>query len=369
MSALNSVVLIADASESAAALWDTTTKVVADLISLLSDDSVLGVHLLGTRRCWEAAEWRADMPLPPEASGSGSFVAPVMGELRARRETPEAILLASAGPVFDLADWIGNSARWAIVHMDGEPSQEANEYVIEATPDALAAMLERLQVAAPLSHPPPVPLGFVKHRWKVDRAGYPLVYIPPLEAYIHLFPVAKPQYEQFLADARPKGCGDNWYLDLLKLNPRLSPAADSLVDYERLIITGVLPDDVRAYVHWQGPEYDLPTPNQWREAFQWMEAQDASVQPANLPLDAVAYRLWNGLLDELQPKTLLDLSLMRNGVVEWVSGPGGAWLGMGQPRESFFPNFHDALYDKPFEPTSLTRRSRLFGFRLMRRAE
>jgi hypothetical protein len=80
-----------------------------------------------------------------------------------------------------------------------------------------------------------------------------------------------------------------------------------------------------------------------------------------------ALRLWTALLDELHPQTILDLSLMRFGIVEWTTGLGGVWLGMGQPRVEYHAHFHEAL-SEPWPPTMPNRRSRLFGMRLLARS-
>ncbi len=359
--------LVVDASVS---LWAKIAQLTSDVMAALPDGAVLGIHLLGTRLRWESDDWRAAMLLPLEASASPRLLAPVMAALRARHDQPSAIVLIGAGDILDFDDW-ADRASWAWIRM-GDESQSGLEGSAAAfEPNQLVQLSDWLHTSARFSSPRlPPPSGVVEHQWELDRAGYPLVCVEPLGIYMHLFPVVKPQVESFLAEARQATYDSTWYAELLKLNRRLSPAARSLAHYEQLFVTGLLPDDVQAFARWSGPGYAAPTVEQWRTAFQWLEKQSVSILPAKLERDLspTAHRLWAGLLDELRPQTLFDLSLMRNGVVEWVSGPGGTWLGMGQPRESFYPNFHDALHDKPFEPTSLTRRSRLFGLRLMRSA-
>ncbi len=64
---------------------------------------------------------------------------------------------------------------------------------------------------------------------------------------------------------------------------------------------------------------------------------------------------------------MLDLALMREGLVEWV-GQGKTWAGLGAPRPGFFPNLWDPL-DHEVKPIRLDERLPYFGFRLVRRGE
>ncbi|MBC8254988.1 MAG: hypothetical protein H8E35_13325 [Ardenticatenia bacterium] len=363
------IVLIADASESAAPFWAQTARTVADLIAELSVDSVSSVRLLGTSLRWEPDEWHPGMLMPPQARNSGSFAAPVMSALDKARENPPVIVIVGTGEVFDLADWLGSGVSWALVRVGSVSLQGASSRVLELTPGSLGALdhlLRTAMPAAPSTRPPPGS-GFIRHEWTTDRAGYPMVRVEPINAFVHLFPLAKPQFEQFLADARLPGHGDAWYADLLSLNPRLSPMSDSLTDYERLFVTGLLPEDAQAYVNWHGGGLRPFTIREWRRAFRWMYQQDVSALPHELEvtLTPTAHRLWDGLRSELQPRTLLDLSLMRGGVVEWVNDAGRRWVGLGKPRNSFFQNLHHPLLDE-FVPTSEAWRSRIWGLRLMR---
>lgn len=366
------ILIIADATESAAPFWSQTAKTIAELINTVPAKAVNSIYLLGTKVCLEPADWHAKIPIPSEAKGSGSFLAPVMSALRITRVIPQTIVIVGAGEVFDLADWVGNDTHWVLVLSGQESLQGPDGRLLEVPHGAIGTLSEILTVFPKIVSPTTESglEGIVNQLWDLDRAGFPLVYVPPIQAYVHLFPVTKLQFEYFLAEARLTGYSDGWYAELLKLNPRLSPNASNCGDYEQLLMTGLLPDEVNAYVRWHGRGFKLLTVEQWRETFRWLEKQSFSVLPAELDADLtpLARRLWDGLLIERCPKNLLDFSLMRGGVIEWVEGSAGASLGMGQPRESFRPGFHDALRDTPFKPTSLVRRSKFFGFRLMRSA-
>lgn len=366
------IVLIADATESAAPFWSQTAKTIADLINTLQAEVLGGVYLLGTRVCLDPVDWHTNMTIPSEAKGSGSFLAPVMSALRMRRIKPQTIIIVGAGEIFDLVDWVSNGMRWVLVLSNQESLQGPDGRLLEITHEAIGTLTEILTAFPKIILPSTESglEGVVNQLWDLDGAGFPLVYVPPIRAYVHLFPVTKLQFEHFLAEARLSGYGDSWYIELLKLNPRLSPTASNCSDYEQLLVTGLLPDEVNAYLRWHGRGFKLLTVEQWRETFQWLEKQSFSVLPAELDVDLapLARRLWEDLLVERCPNNLLDFSLMRGGVIEWVRESAGASLGMGQPRESFRPGFHDALRDAPFTPPSLVRRSKFFGFRLMRNA-
>jgi hypothetical protein len=72
-----------------------------------------------------------------------------------------------------------------------------------------------------------------------------------------------------------------------------------------------------------------------------------------------------GLLAQLPARSLLDLSLMRDGMVEWVR-EGEAWAGLGTPRPEFKAHLWDPLQDV-VRPVRAGERVGYFGFRLVHR--
>lgn len=367
MTTPGSVFLIADGSESSLPVWEQTTQVVSALLAALPPAAAAGVFLLGSTLRWAPDVWRSDLTLAPHQRG-GSFLAPIL--LSLPRE-PSICIVIGAGEVFDLEDWSRNGARWGLVRVGEASLQATGGSLVEVTPADLPLLLDYVQTvaASPLA-PLPALSGFVRHRWALDSRGFPLIWVEPLRAYLHLFPVSRPQFEHYLCAARPSGLGDAWYTDLLKLLPRSSPATVSAERLEQLFCAGLLPSEVQDYVQWQGADYALPTVDAWRTAYAWLEKQDVSAPPAGIEdrLAPLARRLWHAVLTMRQPHTLLDLSLMRGGLLEWASGEAGAWVGMGKPRPAFYPTLHDPLRDAPLPPTSLTRRSKVFGLRLLRTA-
>jgi hypothetical protein len=199
-----------------------------------------------------------------------------------------------------------------------------------------------------------------------DRTNFPLLAIEDLDLEMHLLPVTKTQFEQFVADSGPLELAR--YEKLLALNPAVPPAKFSAKERERLFITGILPTEAHAFAHWLGEGFDLPTVAEWRAIYAVLRVtslprHDLAAELADSPAGAILARLTRQTLSQL----MLDISLMRGGLVEWVR-QGQSWVGLGAPRPQFQPNLWDPLSHeiKPLRPGE---RLRYFGFRLIRRGE
>jgi hypothetical protein len=139
-----------------------------------------------------------------------------------------------------------------------------------------------------------------------------------------------------------------------------------------LFLTGIVPDEIPAFTHWLGRGYELLSEDEWRACRRWLKGQEATPTPPELRrmgLADIADRIWQTLWDLKEPTTMLGLSLLEYGVIEWVSASQDAsvvpFKGMGHPRASFFSTLKRV--DKPVVPIDLSRRMRHFGFRLKRR--
>ena len=197
-----------------------------------------------------------------------------------------------------------------------------------------------------------------------DQTGFPLVVVPEAEVEIQLLPVTKIQFAQFIqAEPAAKTTG---YRQLLSLNP---PVRDfSAIAPEKIFLTGVLPQEAQAFARWMGEGFDLPTLDEWRAIYmvfarQRFFAGEQLLEWASEPARTILARL----IQPQPPRSWLDLSLMRGGLVEWVRR-GDDWLGLGAPRPEFQPNLWDPLRD-PIHPTDPHERLAYFGFRLVRRGE
>src|SRR5437773_9846541 len=79
-------------------------------------------------------------------------------------------------------------------------------------------------------------------QWSCDRTGFPVLELPDLGIAAHLFPVAKVQFERFLAEPvmelakspEPARYGDVWYEQLLEVSPRVSIEEQPFCDFEGL---------------------------------------------------------------------------------------------------------------------------------------
>lgn len=198
----------------------------------------------------------------------------------------------------------------------------------------------------------------------IDRTGFPYVELKDPALAVSLLPLTKIQFERYLADLTPQG--DHWYEELLKLNPRVSPQHFTPEQREGLFITGLLPAEATAYAAWLGEGYRLPTVAEWRGIYRCFQSTtftplEASPSPNNNVRAAILLRRME---TQTRPKTLLDFSLMRGGVVEWVSD-AKVWTGLGTPEPGFKPNLWDPL-NETVSPIKPKKRLAYFGARLVR---
>ncbi len=200
-----------------------------------------------------------------------------------------------------------------------------------------------------------------------DRAGFPLVHVPDRGVFIHLLPVTKLQFECFLAE--PKGFDDPWYEEVLAANPRASVRGWDDEAREQLFLTGVTPEEASAFARWLGPEWSLPSLDLWRHVYRALAR--TAFRPGHLdvwsrpPTDGLASRLIRQLVSDVAPATLLDVSLMSGGVMEWVRDEEG-FGAIGVPRPHFAQILSDPLRSPPLRPIHPDARLPYLGFRLVR---
>jgi len=186
---------------------------------------------------------------------------------------------------------------------------------------------------------------WVKTAFSIDPMGFPLVEFPTLGLQMHLLPITKVQFEHFLAESRK--FDDNWYETVLKLNPRVSYRNFTADKRERLFLTGILIDEAQEFANWLGEEFDLPTADEWRACYKLLRELKLpttdnllnNLNNCSKPAQIIIRRL----LSQIHPKTLLELSLMEEGVMEWVKGRDAKWKLLGKPRQSFQPALRKTL--------------------------
>jgi formylglycine-generating enzyme required for sulfatase activity len=207
-------------------------------------------------------------------------------------------------------------------------------------------------------------------QFSCDRTGFPLVALPALALEVQVLPVTKVQFERFIAE--PNAFGDIWYEEILTLNPRVSSRRFTIENRERLFLTGILPEEALAFAKWLGEGFDLPTVAEWRAIYKALAAdlalQRHLAELLSHPVAPLARDLLRQIQEEVggaHPTSLLDLSLLSGGVVEWVR-QGNAWVGLGAPRPEFHPNLWNPQVDE-VRPLRVGVRVPYFGFRLVRR--
>ena len=197
-------------------------------------------------------------------------------------------------------------------------------------------------------------------RFSFDRTGFPLAEMPQLRLDVQLLPVTKVQFERFLADT------DSWYEEVLKANPRISYHRFTSKNRECIFLTNILPTEAQRFATWMGTEYRLPSVTEWRSIYQALkryaigEMSCVLSQPEQLRTTTILRRL----TEQLCPLSLLDISLMRGGVLEW-STQSDEWVGLGCPRSQFHPNLWEPLLES-VSPLDHEQRCAYFGLRLIR---
>lgn len=205
-----------------------------------------------------------------------------------------------------------------------------------------------------------------------DITGFPLVHLLDLGLAVHLWPIAHTQFTACLEDRQDLLTS---YVAACAVQPpsASNPRPSGL---ENRIMTGVVPEDLIAFAEWMNdrrrPEnedgrYAIPNVEQWRAVHEYLQYerfdphQEAISGVCSNPIVQDFFQL---VLRERQLHTLLDLSLMREGVIEWVRDEN-RWTGLGQPTWDFFPNTFEPMRET-IDPIDSTRRQRTFGFRLIR---
>jgi hypothetical protein len=199
-----------------------------------------------------------------------------------------------------------------------------------------------------------------------DKTNFPLVVIEEAGVEMHLLPVTKVQFEPYVGETGV--VNRSRYEAMLALNPAVSPDQFTAAEREKLFVTGILPPEAMKFAEWLGKGFDLPTVKEWRAVL----AALRRVPPPryNLVTDLIegpADIILEGLERQIHIRSMLDFSLMRGGLVEWV-WQGKDLVGLGAPRPEFHPNLWEPLLNE-IKPIHLDERLPYFGFRLVRRGK
>ncbi len=209
-----------------------------------------------------------------------------------------------------------------------------------------------------------------------DRTGFPVLALPALGLAVHLLPVAKAQFERFLAEPvfEPETgrYGDLWYEKILDVSPRIRPRDVRAADFESLFLAGILPAEIDRFVQWLGEGFELPDVKSWREIDgairdQPLHPDDVAMLRSDLSLNRQARALIEAIIRVRNPETWGQLMLLEGGLLEWVRQGPQAFGGLGRPRAEFQKLILNPQRDAPVRPVR-EGRYRYFGFRLVRSA-
>jgi hypothetical protein len=216
-------------------------------------------------------------------------------------------------------------------------------------------------------------------RFVIDKAGFPMVYVDAVGAYVHWLPVTKVQFETFLCATPDPQFDEAWYDAVLKLNGRVSPGRVNDKTLWNAFLTGVRPDEALRFAEWCGEEFVLPNQQDRGLIYQALKALPAydvarfdgesrlseRARVLIKRLDAAAQRLLPNV-----SRTLAEQMFLKYGPLEWVETDNARspWAGAGEPLRNFASvmNAVDrAQLNTPLNPT--TTRIAHYGFRLLRR--
>lgn len=221
----------------------------------------------------------------------------------------------------------------------------------------------------------------MKLQWKLDRTGFPMLWVDSIQAYMHWMPATKIQFENFLGATSDSRFDATWYDEILAVNERITPDAIRLHNYWKAFLSGVRPSEVENFARWQGEGYAIPTIQDWFTAYKSLKASPPVSSPLE-PIEGLRPRIktllsrldaaTNSALKEAgYERTLADQMVMRMGVMEWVAiqNQRSRWGGMGET----YPPFHGALFTPDHGQPSVPNnpegeRLRHYGFRLIWRS-
>jgi hypothetical protein len=369
--------LIIDTSSSAAPYLDAARRMAQLIYDLtgVTDEEQFKIFMLGSVTPIPlAALKQTSPPGVNRQSQPCSLIAPIMESL-AREEQRHSVIIVGSGEIFDLEDWAGDPrvGGWLLVRVGESLLQGPGGRVSEITAGQLNGDVDT--ILSYFSWPTQEAAGPARHvqdpgafEWRVDASGYPLVFVEPLDAYVQLFPVTKPQFERFIASSKHPELGDDWYGEILTMNPRASYRDEDVRARERLFMTGVTPEEALSFGRWMGRDYSLLTAQEWAVCYEWFAGHAAPSAPRDLRghMSQDALAVWNVVEDQWlegrRQSSLQELSLMTQGILEWVVERPGRYCGLGEPAATKLQR----KADDPVRPVG-QRRLRNLGFRLRTR--
>ncbi|QEF93829.1 formylglycine-generating enzyme family protein [Methanothermobacter sp. KEPCO-1] len=187
-----------------------------------------------------------------------------------------------------------------------------------------------------------------------DRTGFPLIQFEGWKHFIGLFPVSKYQFERFLAEEGGSRYTDEWYRNILKLNPRRSWRM-AYGEIWKLFMTGLDLDVIDDFLNYLGSNYRLPTLDEWKalcEVSDLIEKSSSYLKKLCSDRSPEPVLLWieRGLCP-----------LVNEGIFERIHENNASFV--GKPFHGLLPNTWD-----PKEPkkVNIEKGMGMIGFRVVR---
>lgn len=206
-----------------------------------------------------------------------------------------------------------------------------------------------------------------------DPVGFPMLQVEP-NLYLHWLPITKIQFEYFLCDTYDRSFDIRWYEEVLRLNPRVTPAKISPANYWNAFLSGVLPAEAKRFAFWCGDGFRLPTVQEWARVYGILSSQpvrDLEKVMRDLPprLRELVLRTEDAASEAARrlgyKRSLADQLLMRLGFLEWV-GTEERWGAMGEPFPELCGTLAAPESGEPVYPNRPdTVRLPCLGFRLV----
>jgi hypothetical protein len=303
-----------------------------------------------------------------------SLIAPIMQKL-VQDGRKRSVIIIGNGEIFDLDDWTDDPIvdGWLLVQTGKESLQRPDGQISEITLEQIGGDVDTLlsyltRFSPKETEEPALSPDENTFDWRVDEAGYPLLFVEQLQLYVHLFPISKPQFEKFISSGAKREYGDDWYEEINKLSPRASYRSEDIPTIEQLLMTGLKPVEALAFGRWMGRNYALLSAQQWGHCYNSFGEQTAPALPTelrgNLSRDALGiWEMIEAHWHELSPQpNLRELSLMTQGILEWVEEQPERYCGLGDPASSKYQR-------RPEDPVRPIDHGRLrnMGFRLCTR--
>ena len=348
-------------------------NVIDYIISFVSDKRDCYFAVLGKDLFWSQQEWQ-ELSSGEIASISGShFLLPIFHRLQRIDLNPGQFVLITDENIFDLEDWIEIPDQWVLISEKLDLNERIPTKFLPDDLDSIYSWFSKtgfIQINKPRFRT----TGSFGHRWFLDFSNFPMIFIPETNFYWHLFPMTWPQWEtsQFFSHQIKMDEGDyRTFLD--EIGGRVSLRNISTKNYLDVFASGLYPGEIISFLEHLDESYRLPTANEWKVAWKFLENQPLSALPPQIEshLSPLASKLWLFSKNLANPQNLLEFSMMKHGVLEWVLTNNelieNNLAGMGKPKKHY--PFYYPITHHPIGPTSIEKRSKLFGLRLMRREE